>query len=166
MLPSCGYRHTNRIEYAESYPTCITVRLQRQIVSSSILDLVQTLGQEYSKSYNIWHWMMQQAVLTGYWLQGQLWITIPSTGRSVVNMMIHRVKYCLSCRCFLRLYTPCYVNSNKKQWRTKGGSKPLPRNSKGPPKLCQTQPDCENCQKLLNLGRQHPKMSRKKAVKF
>ena len=33
------------------------------------------------------------------------------------------------------------------QWRTEGGVwvfKP-PRNSEGPPKSCQTQPDCENC---------------------
>jgi len=25
------------------------------------------------------------------------------------------------------------------------GSTPPPRNSEGPPKSCQTQPDCENC---------------------
>ena len=36
------------------------------------------------------------------------------------------------------------------------------RNSEGPTKLCQTQPDLWK----LNLGRQHPKMFRKKAVKF
>ena len=33
-------------------------------------------------------------------------------------------------------------------WRTEGGVggfKPPPRNSEGPPKSCQTQPDCENC---------------------
>ena len=48
----------------------------------------------------------------------------------------------------------------------RGGSTPPPRNSEGPPKSCQTQPDCENCYKLLNLGRQHPKMFGKKAVKF
>ena len=41
-----------------------------------------------------------------------------------------------------------------------------PRNSEGPPKSCQTQPDCENCYKLLNLGCQHTKMFGKKAVKF
>ena len=35
---------------------------------------------------------------------------------------------------------------------------PPPRNSEGPPKSCQTHPNCENCSKLLNLGRQHPKM--------
>ena len=46
------------------------------------------------------------------------------------------------------------------------GFKPPPRNSEGPPKSCQTQPDCENCQKLLNLGCQHTKMFGKKAVKF
>ena len=27
----------------------------------------------------------------------------------------------------------------------RGGFKPPPRNSEGPPKSCQTQPDCENC---------------------
>ena len=43
---------------------------------------------------------------------------------------------------------------------------PLPRNSEGPPKSCRTQPDCENCYKLLNLGSQHPKMFGKKLVKF
>jgi len=37
------------------------------------------------------------------------------------------------------------------QWRTKGEggwgfiSSPPPRNSEGPPKSYQTQPDCENC---------------------
>ena len=36
------------------------------------------------------------------------------------------------------------------QWRTEGGFRgfnppPHPRNSEGPPKSCQTQPDCENC---------------------
>ena len=49
------------------------------------------------------------------------------------------------------------------QWRTEGGWEgavqlPPPRNSEGPPNSCQTQPYCENCYKLLNLGRQHPKM--------
>ena len=47
-----------------------------------------------------------------------------------------------------------------------GSNPPSPRNSEGPPKSCQTQPDCEKLLKLLNLGRQHPKMSGKKAVKF
>ena len=39
------------------------------------------------------------------------------------------------------------------QWRTKGGGwrglggfvPPTPRNSENPSKLCETQPDCENC---------------------
>ena len=33
------------------------------------------------------------------------------------------------------------------QWRTEGGwgVQPSPRNSEGPPKSCQTQPDCEHC---------------------
>jgi len=50
----------------------------------------------------------------------------------------------------------------------KGGgfNLPPPRNSEGVPKSCQTQPDCENCSKLLNLGRQHLKMFGKKAVTF
>jgi len=50
------------------------------------------------------------------------------------------------------------------QWRTGGGggswgvqTPPPPRNSEGPPKSYQTQPDCD----LLNLGRQHPKMFEK-----
>ena len=55
-------------------------------------------------------------------------------------------------------------------WRTEGrgfGPPPPPRNSEGPPKSCQTQPDCENClKKLLNLGRQHPKMFGKKRSKI
>jgi len=38
--------------------------------------------------------------------------------------------------------------------------------SEGPPKSCQTQPDCEKCYKLLNLGRQHPKMFGKKGSKI
>ena len=40
------------------------------------------------------------------------------------------------------------------------------KNSEGPPNSCQTQPDCENCYKLLNLGCQHSKIFGKKAVKF
>jgi len=47
-----------------------------------------------------------------------------------------------------------------------GCSTPPPRNSEGPPKSCQTQPDCENCWKVENLGRQHSKMFVKKAIKF
>jgi len=43
---------------------------------------------------------------------------------------------------------------------------PRPRNSEGPPKSCQTQPDRENCSKLLNLGSQHPKMLGKKCSKI
>ena len=36
------------------------------------------------------------------------------------------------------------------QWRTEEGGGGVgvqtpPQNSEGPPKLCQTQPDCENC---------------------
>jgi len=48
------------------------------------------------------------------------------------------------------------TKGNAMQWRTEGrfgggGSSPhptptpTPRNFKGPPKSCQTQPDCENC---------------------
>jgi len=59
------------------------------------------------------------------------------------------------------------VHTTAVAYRTEGGFKsPPPRNSEGPPKSCQTQPDCENCLKLLNLGRQHPKMFGKKAVIF
>ena len=43
---------------------------------------------------------------------------------------------------------------------------PQKKNSKGPPKSWQTQPECENCKKLLNLGSQHPKMFRKKDGKI
>jgi len=43
---------------------------------------------------------------------------------------------------------------------------PPPTNSEGPPKSCQTQPDCEKCYKLPNLGRQHPKMFGKNTIKF
>jgi len=44
-----------------------------------------------------------------------------------------------------------------------GGSTPSPRNSEGHPKPCQAKPDCEKCfKKMLNLGRQHPKMFGKK----
>ena len=41
---------------------------------------------------------------------------------------------------------------------------PQPRNFEGPPKSCQTKPDCENFSKLLNLGRQHPKMFGKSII--
>ena len=39
------------------------------------------------------------------------------------------------------------VLSGLDQWRTEGGYgvQTPPRNSEDPPKLCQTQPDCENC---------------------
>ena len=47
-----------------------------------------------------------------------------------------------------------------------GVQTPPTPNSEGPPKSCQTQPHCENCQKPLKLGRQHSKMFGKKAVKF
>ena len=60
-----------------------------------------------------------------------------------------------------------------RQWRTEGGGgvglgvqTPPPRNSEGPPKSCQTQPDCEKFKKLLNLGCQHPKMFGKKGSKI
>ena len=63
-----------------------------------------------------------------------------------------------------------WVEDIQEQWRTGEGwevqTPPPPRISEGAPKSCQTQPDCENCKKLLNLGRQHPKMFGKKAVKF
>ena len=41
-----------------------------------------------------------------------------------------------------------------------------PRNSEGPSKSCLTQPNCENCYKLLNIGRQHSKMFGKKVSKI
>jgi len=58
------------------------------------------------------------------------------------------------------------------KWGTKGEggwkfqTTPPPRNSEGPPKSCQTQPDCEKCSKLLNLWPQHPKMFGKKGSKI
>jgi len=54
------------------------------------------------------------------------------------------------------------------QWRTEGGGfkPPSPRNSEGPPKSCQTQPDLKTIKKLLNLGRQHPKVFGKKSSKI
>jgi len=49
-------------------------------------------------------------------------------------------------------FTVCAgTKSDLVQWRTEGGGlggiklPPNPRNSEGPPKSCQTQPDCENC---------------------
>ena len=39
----------------------------------------------------------------------------------------------------------CELTHITQQWRIEGGGfKPSPRNSEGPPKSCQTQPDCEN----------------------
>jgi len=43
-----------------------------------------------------------------------------------------------------------------------GFQPPPPRNSEGPPESCQTQPDCANCYKYMNLGRQHPRCSEKR----
>jgi len=46
-------------------------------------------------------------------------------------------------------YLSLEMASHRIQWRTERGggcsNRPLPRNSEGPPKSCQTQPDCENC---------------------
>ena len=44
--------------------------------------------------------------------------------------------------CNQLLYTGVF-----RQWRTEGGGWGVqpPQNSEGPPKSCQTQPDCENC---------------------
>ena len=53
-----------------------------------------------------------------------------------VDVMIHAAKL-LYCFHFYKETSPC-------QWRTGGEVQP-PRNSKDPPKSCQTQPDCENC---------------------
>ena len=54
-----------------------------------------------------------------------------------------------------------------RQWRTEEevlgySNSPPPRNSESPPKSCQTQPDCENCYKSLNLRRRHTKIFEKK----
>ena len=38
-----------------------------------------------------------------------------------------------------------HVSVKSDQWRTGGGFKPPLRNSESPPKLCQTQPNCEKC---------------------
>ena len=52
--------------------------------------------------------------------------------------------YISSCNCMLKV-----TNHNENQWRTEGGfgvfKPPLRRNSEGPPKSYQTQPECENC---------------------
>ena len=47
-----------------------------------------------------------------------------------------------------------------------GVFKPPPEIPKALHNRAKLNPICENCYKLLNLGRQHPKMFRKKAVKF
>jgi len=55
------------------------------------------------------------------------------------------------------------------QWRTEGGlggSTPLPQNSKGPPKSCQTEPDFKNCEKVLNLGSQGVRKKGSKILKL
>ena len=57
-------------------------------------------------------------------------------------------------------------HDNAVAYRGGGWRSIRPWNSEGPPKSCKTQPDCENCYKLLNFGLQHPKMFGKKAVKL
>jgi len=56
------------------------------------------------------------------------------------------------------------------QWRTEGGlgvQPPLPpRNSEGPPKSCQTQPDCEKCLKNAEFRAPTPHDVRKKDSKI
>jgi len=47
-----------------------------------------------------------------------------------------------------------------------GSTTPFLRNSECPPKSCQSQPGCKNCQKLMNLGHLHPKKFGKMAVNF
>jgi hypothetical protein len=53
-------------------------------------------------------------------------------------------------------------------WPTEGGFGVLtpPEIPKALKNCAKLNPICENCKKLLNLGRQHPKMFGKKAVKF
>ena len=62
------------------------------------------------------------------------------------------------------------VKLNLQQWRTEGGfgvfKHPPPEILKALQNHAQTQPDCENCQKLLNLGGQHLKMFEKKVSKI
>jgi len=56
------------------------------------------------------------------------------------------------------------------QWRTEGGilegSTPPPRNSEGPPKSYQTQPDCEKMIKIAEFRMPTPQDVGKKAVKL
>ena len=65
-----------------------------------------------------------------------------------------------------------YLLVSADQWRTEGGGgggggvQPPPRNSEGPSKLCQTQPDLRQLLKLLNLGSQHTKTFGKKGSKI
>ena len=67
-------------------------------------------------------------------------------------MLIHRVPP-FPCIVLCWLTVTVLKMRNRKfsshQWRAEGGfgrfNPPPPRNSEGPPKSCQTQPDCENC---------------------
>jgi len=56
------------------------------------------------------------------------------------------------------------------QWRTDGSlggfNPPLPEIPKAPQNRAKLNPIVKTVKKLLNLGRQHPKMFGKKAVKF
>ena len=51
-------------------------------------------------------------------------------------------------------------------WGGSTSHPPTPRNSEGPPKSWQTEPDCKNCYKLLNLVCHYPKMFGKKGSKI
>ena len=46
------------------------------------------------------------------------------------------------------------------------GAQTPPQNSEGPPKSCQTQPDCENCSKFAEFLMRTQQDVRKMAVKF
>jgi len=51
-------------------------------------------------------------------------------------------------------------------WGVWGGSTAPPRNSEGPSKSCQTQPDCENCHKIAEFRTPTPQDVRKNGSKI
>jgi len=53
-----------------------------------------------------------------------------------------------SIKIYIKTVPTCFgvITIIREQWPTGDGVQtPLPQNSEGPPKSCQTQPDCENC---------------------
>jgi len=98
-----------------------------------------TESSSWTKITGIWHEYPESSSWTK--ITG-IWHEYPSTFMNtlVINFtMAALYRACKHCTAYMLAVG---------QWRTEGSFgvfKPPPPNSEGPPKSCQTQPDCENC---------------------